>query len=75
MELRSRSDRSLQRPGSAPIAVWFIIINLHRQAPGQARWASLSAERSAGTVFSSCSRRTINIRNTYLFPFSNLTLS
>ncbi len=33
--------------GSAPIAVWFII-NLYRQAPGQARCASLSAERSAG---------------------------
>jgi hypothetical protein len=51
MELRSRSNRSLQRPGSAPYAVWFIIIDHHRQAPGQARWASLSAERSAGTVF------------------------
>jgi hypothetical protein len=38
-------------PGSAPYAVWFIIIDYDRQAPGQARLAKLSAERSAGTVF------------------------
>jgi len=44
--------------GSAPYAVWFIIIDHDRQAPGQARLAKLSAERSAGTVFSFCSRRT-----------------
>ncbi len=59
MGFGSRSDRSLQRPGSAPYAVWFIIIDHDRQAPGQARLAKLSAERSAGTVFSFCSRRTI----------------
>jgi len=29
----------------------YFIIDFNRQAPGQARWASLSAERSAGTVF------------------------
>jgi hypothetical protein len=37
----------------------YFIIDSYRQAPGQARLAKLSAERSAGTVFSFCSRRTI----------------
>jgi hypothetical protein len=40
----------------------YFIIDFYHQAPGQARLAKLSAERSAGTVSSFCSRRTIIIQ-------------
>jgi hypothetical protein len=61
----------------------FITINHDRQAPGQARLAKLSAERSAGTVSSFCSRRTLEIRRgatdlreraTGLFPVALIDL-
>jgi hypothetical protein len=44
------NDRSSAWFGARCRLVYFII-HFNRQAPGQARLAKLSAERSAGTVF------------------------
>jgi hypothetical protein len=46
----------------------WLVVDRDRQAPGQARLAKLSAERSAGPVFSSCSRRTRSISGTGFYP-------